>query len=48
MVVQNDAITLCKILHEKLSVHGYYPALTGGLLYKDGPRKDIDIIIYRN
>lgn len=39
---------LCKVLYEKLEPAGYYPALTGGLLYKDGNRKDIDVIIYRN
>lgn len=39
---------LCKVLYGKLEPIGYYPALTGGLLYKDGNRKDIDIIIYRN
>lgn len=38
---------LCKILHEKLGFL-YFPALTGGTLYKDGERKDIDIVIYRH
>ncbi len=41
-------IRLCKILFEKLSDKGIYPALTGGLLYKSGNRKDIDIVLYRN
>lgn len=27
---------------------GIFPALTGGLLYKDGERKDIDIVLYRH
>jgi len=45
---QQDGITLCKILYDKLSPLGYYPALTGGLLYKEGGRKDIDIVIFRN
>ena len=26
---------------------GYHVALTGGLLYKDGPRKDCDLMLYR-
>ena len=39
---------LCAQLYRVLEPHGYYPALTGGLLYKEGDRKDIDIIIYRN
>ena len=43
----NDAVKLCKALYVELSPH-YYPALTGGSLYKNGDRKDIDIIIYRN
>lgn len=43
-----DGIELCKILYDKLSPIGFYPALTGGLIYKDGPRKDIDIVIFRN
>jgi hypothetical protein len=29
-------------------MHGIYPALTGGLLYKPGERKDIDIVLYSN
>lgn len=40
--------TLCKILYHKLKDHGYFPALTGGLLYKEGDRKDIDIVIFRH
>ena len=39
---------MCADLYRVLEPHGYYPALTGGLLYKEGNRKDIDIIIYRN
>ncbi len=48
LATKNEGMELCKILHESLSQKGFYPALTGGLLYKDGARKDIDIIIYRN
>ena len=44
---QADGIQLCKELHAVLAPQ-YFPALTGGLLYKDGKRKDIDIVIYRN
>ena len=43
-----QALNLCKALHARLEPHGYYPALTGGHLYKGGSRKDIDIVIYRN
>lgn len=42
------AVALCAALYEVLEPEGYYPALTGGLLYKEGNRKDIDIVIYRN
>lgn len=48
MVTQNSGIELCRILHENLKPEGFFPALTGGLLYKDGERKDIDIVIYRH
>ena len=47
-VNQQDGIKLCQILWNKLNDHGYFPALTGGLLYKEGQRKDIDIVIYRH
>ncbi len=42
------AVALCAALYKVLEPEGYYPALTGGLLYKEGNRKDIDIVIYRN
>ena len=28
-------------------VFGFHVALTGGVLYKDGPRKDLDLLFYR-
>ena len=46
--VLENGIILSKIMYEKLNGSGFYPALTGGLLYKDGLRKDIDIVIFRN
>lgn len=43
-----EGIELCTKIHElpsqKFNCH---PALTGGLLYKQGPRKDCDIVIYQ-
>ena len=48
MATQQDGIRLCELLHERLHLSGYYPALTGGLLYKEGNRKDIDIVIFRH
>lgn len=44
----NKAVEICKKIYETLSPLGFYPALTGGTLYKDGLRKDIDIVIFRN
>lgn len=41
-----DAIILCTLLYEHLRGIGIYPALTGGCLYKQGNRKDIDIVLY--
>ena len=43
-----DGVELCKLIYTELSTFGFYPALTGGLLYKNGKRKDIDIVLYRN
>jgi len=40
------AIELCTKLYKELKHLGVFPALTGGTLYKEGNRKDIDIIIY--
>ncbi len=48
MVNQNKGIELRKSLYDALEPNGYFPALTGGLLYKQGERKDIDIVIYRH
>lgn len=43
-----DGVDLCTAIHnlpaEKFNCH---PALTGGLLYKTGLRKDCDIVIYQ-
>ena len=43
-----EAIELCNKLYLQLERFGYFPALTGGQLYKTGGRKDIDIVIYRH
>lgn len=42
------AIELCEAIYSELGDLGYFPALTGGSLYKEGKRKDIDIVIYRH
>lgn len=44
---QGEALELCRVLERIAPEHGAHIGLTGGLLYKSGPRKDCDIIIYR-
>lgn len=40
------AVEFCRLVEEKAPEFGYHVGLTGGCLYKNGPRKDIDIIFY--
>jgi hypothetical protein len=42
-----EAIKLCTLIQSVSPKHFAHPALTGGLLYKTGPRKDCDIVIYQ-
>lgn len=44
---RDEALELCRQLERIAPKYGAHIGLTGGLLYKDGPRKDCDIIIYR-
>jgi len=44
---RNDGIVLCQRLNKFLNKE-HFVALTGGLIFQQGERKDIDIIIYRN
>ncbi len=39
---------LCKLVEPAVLDAGAHIALTGGVLYKDGPRKDCDIVVYRH
>lgn len=39
---------LCIILESIVPIYGAHVALTGGVLYRDGPRKDCDIVLYRH
>ena len=41
------AITLCRKIESFAPKHGCHVALTGGCLYKNGDRKDVDILFYR-
>ena len=47
MWTQQAAIELCRKVEAVCPAFGVHVALTGGLLYKDGPRKDCDLIFYR-
>lgn len=44
---QAQAIELCRALEAIAPKYGAHVALTGGCLYKDGSRKDVDIMFYR-
>jgi hypothetical protein len=44
---RDEAVELCRLLEEIAPTFGAHVALTGGLLYKDGPRKDCDVLLYR-
>ncbi len=41
------AIALCVKIEALAPAYGCHVALTGGTLYKEGPRKDCDILFYR-
>jgi hypothetical protein len=43
---QAEAIAMCRAIEAVIPAYGYHIALTGGLLYKDGMRKDADILFY--
>ena len=44
---QDEVIRLCIELEKIAPKYGAHVALTGGLLYKSGRRKDADILLYR-
>lgn len=41
------SIEICKIISTFSADYGCHVALTGGCLYKEGNRKDLDILFYR-
>ena len=43
---QREALDLVKKIEGFAPNYGYHVGLTGGVLYKDGDRKDIDVIFY--
>lgn len=46
-VTQAEAIALCAVVESFAPSCGCHVALTGGTLYKHGPRKDVDLLFYR-
>lgn len=44
---QEEAIELCRKVEAVCPEFNCHVALTGGLLYKDGSRKDCDLLFYR-
>lgn len=42
-----QALDMCRVIEEVAPRFGCHIALTGGLLYKSGPRKDCDVVLYR-
>lgn len=43
-----EAVTLARLLEPIAQGNKMHVALTGGCLYKDGSRKDADIVVYRH
>lgn len=43
----DDAVALCRDIEKIAPTYGAHVALTGGTLYKDGARKDVDLLFYR-
>lgn len=43
----NEAIDICKEIEIISPKFGCHIGLTGGVLYKEGSRKDLDLILYR-
>ena len=41
------AVEICRSIECECPKFGCHVALTGGTLYKDGERKDLDILFYR-
>ena len=44
---RDEGVALCRLLETVSPQFGAHVALTGGLLYRDGLRKDCDILVYR-
>lgn len=44
----DGGVQLCRLVHSVSPSFGIFPALTGGTLYRNGPRKDYDVILYHH
>lgn len=44
---QSEGVELCRKIEAICPNYGYHVAMSGGVLYKDGERKDLDLIFYR-
>lgn len=44
---RDEALSICRLIEAIAPTAGCHVALTGGLLYKEGQRKDLDIVLYR-
>lgn len=42
-----EAIDLCRKIEAIVPKYGCHVSLTGGVLYKESPRKDLDLLFYR-
>jgi hypothetical protein len=42
-----DAIDLCRRIEAVAPAFGCHVGMTGGVLYKEGPREDLDLVFYR-
>ncbi len=47
MWTRDQAIELCRAIEDICPEFGCHVALTGGILYRSGDRKDADILFYR-
>jgi hypothetical protein len=45
--LQHEAIDFAAHVENYAEDYGAHIALTGGCLYKSGPRKDLDLVVYR-
>lgn len=44
---QKQAVEFCRTIEDFAPRYGCHVALTGGTLYREGERKDADLILYR-